>query len=434
MRQKKEKYICQKPGQKSVDFIQRDKNVISQCLTREYDFVYHKAKGCWVWDEDGRRYLDFAAGVAVMNVGHNNPDVVAAVRKQLKYGMHCAFSDFRARLPVELAETIISFLPQKLNTVFLSNSGTESVEAAIKLARWHTGKKWLIAFKPSFHGRTMGSLSLTNSLPVQREGFGPFLHVKHAPYPYVYRHKYADDPKAVAHDCLNKLEKTIKSCKDDAAAVFMEPIAGESGYIVPPKAWVKGVRKLCDEHGLLLVADEVQSGCYRTGRFLALEHFGVVPDIVCLSKSIGGGIPLGATVASRTIMRWPRGAHANTFGGNLVACAAGVAALQFMRKKKLGQNAMRVGSYMLKRLKGMQKNHEIVGDVRGLGLMIGVELVKDRKTKAFAKQRRREILCMVAEKGLLMLPAGESTIRISPPLTLTKQQAVRGLEMLEESL
>jgi len=427
------KYICKKPGPRSIAVIERDKKVISQCLTREHDLVYKKAKDCWIWDEDGRRYLDFGANVAVMNAGHNNPEVVAAIESQLKYGTHCGFSDFFSKLPVEFAETVVKFLPRKLNTVFFSNSGTESVEAAIKLARWHTGKKWLISFEPSFHGRTMGSLSITQSLPVHRERFGPFLHAKQAPYPYVYRHA-SNDPVIVATECLNKLEKIIKSCKKNVAGVFMEPVAGESGYIVPPKEWVKGVRQLCNDYGLLLIADEVQSGMFRTGHFLALENFGVTPDVVCLSKSIGGGLPMGVTVANRKIMNWPAGAHANTMGGNLLACASGLATLKYMKRKNVGGNAMHIGKFMLKKLKKMQQDHEIIGDVRGLGLMIGVELVKNRKTKAFAVNERKKVLCTALEKGLVLLPSGKSTIRICPPLTITKKEAAKGLHIFEESL
>lgn len=429
------KFVCRPPGRKSQAIIRRDQRVISPSLTREYSFVFSKAKGCYLWDIDGRCYLDFAAGVAVMNIGHANPVILDAIRKQFRRGTHAGFSDFYAELPVAFVETLLTFLPSYLNTAFLSNSGTEAVEAAYKLARWHTNKKWVVAFKPSFHGRTMGSLSLTDSKPVQKERFSPFMPVKHAPYPYCYR---CPGGRA-AHDvCANlylrELEKEMKSCSGNLAAVFLEPVAGEGGYLVPPREFVRGVRELCDRYGALLCVDEVQSGCYRTGKFLAIEHFGVKPDIVSLSKAIGGGIPLGATVANKKIMDWPPGAHANTFGGNLLACAAGIAALKFMRARQLGRNAQRIGAHMMKRLREMKERYEIIGDVRGLGLMIGMEIVKDKKSKAYGKEERSKILCAASEKGLLLLPAGTSSIRICPPLVITKKQADAGLDVLEDAV
>ncbi len=418
-----------------MKIIKRDRKVISPSLTREYSFVFKKAEGCYVWDVDGRRYLDFAAGVAVMNIGHTNPVIEKAIHQQIKDAIHAGFSDFYAELPVKFVEHLLTFLPKHLNKTFLSNSGTEAVEAAYKLARWHTNKKWTIAFKHSFHGRTMGSLSLTNSRPVQKERFYPFLPVKHALYPYCYRCPF--DKKE--HDgCTNLyldvVKKKIAECKKDLAAIFLEPVAGEGGYIVPPKDFVKGLRELCDEHDVLLCDDEVQAGCYRTGKFLAIENFGVKPDIVALSKAIGGGIPLGATVANEKIMDWVHGSHANTFGGNLLACAAGIATLKFMREKKLGKNTIKIGNYMMKKLEEMKEKYEIIGDVRGLGMMIGVEIVEDKKSKKYGVRERSDILCKAGEKGLLLLPAGISTIRICPPLILTKEQADLGLDIFEDSV
>ena len=427
------KFICRKPGPKSVKILERDAKVVSPSLTREYSFVYKKSKGCYIWDVDGRRYLDFSASVAVMNTGHTNPEVAKSIAQQAKLGFHSGFSDFYTELPVQFIETLLGFLPPYLNKCFLSNSGTESIEASYKLARWHTNKKWVVAFKPSFHGRTMGSLSLTNSKPVQRERFGPFLPVKHAPYPYCYR-IHEDEHNACSNIYLEDLEKTMQQCKNNLAAVFLEPVAGEAGYIVPPKEFVCGVRELCDKYDALLCDDEVQAGCYRTGKFLAIENFRVKPDIVSLSKAIGGGIPLGATVANKKIMDWPPGSHANTFGGNLIACAAGIATLKFMKRKKLGENAKRIGGYMVKRLNEMKERYEIIGDVRGLGLMVGVEIVKNKRTKAYGIKERSDILCKASEKGLLLLPAGVSSIRICPPLIITKEQANMGLDIFEDAV
>jgi len=429
------KFICRKPGPKSVKILERDRKVISPSLTREYSFVFKKAKGCYIWDVDNRKYLDFSAAVAVMNIGHSNPVIEKALRQQIKYGTHSAFSDFYAELPVKFVEYLLTFLPKHLNKAFLSNSGTEAVEAAYKLARWHTNKKWVIAFKPSFHGRTLGSLSLTNAKPVQKERFGPFLPVKHALYPYCYRCPFRNkEHDACTNLYLDNLDRMINECEGDLAAIFMEPIAGEPGYIVPPKDFVKGVRELCDKNDVLLCDDEVQAGCYRTGKFLAIENFNVKPDIVSLSKAIGGGIPLGATVANENIMDWLPGSHANTMGGNLLACAAGIATLKFMHEKRLGENATKIGNYMIKRLEEMKEQYEIIGDVRGVGLMIGVEIVRDKKSKEYGMKERSDILCKASEKGLLMLPAGTSSIRICPPLILTKEQADLGLDIFEDAV
>lgn len=429
------KFICRKPGPKSVKIIERDAKVISPSLTREYSFVFKKAKGCYVWDVDNRKYLDFAAGVAVMNIGHTNPVIEKAIHQQIKNAVHAGFSDFYADLPVRFVEYLLTFLPKHLNKAFLSNSGTEAVEAALKLAKWHTNKKWAIAFKPSFHGRTFGSLSLTNAKPVQKERLWPFLPVKHALYPYCYRCPFKNkEHDACTNLYLDVLDRRINVCGKDVAAIFMEPIAGEPGYIVPPKDFVQGVRELCDKYDVLLCDDEVQAGCYRTGKFLAIENFDVKPDIVSLSKAIGGGIPLGATVANEKIMDWVPGTHANTMGGNLLACVAGLATLKFMRDKKLGENAMKIGNYMRKRLQDMKEQYGIIGDVRGVGLMIGVEIVKDKQSKEYGIKQRTDILCKASEKGLLMLPAGTSSIRICPPLILTKEQADLGLDIFEDSV
>lgn len=406
---------------KSEEILARDSRVMSPSLTREFPFVFREAHGCHMWDADGKRYLDFTSCIAVNSIGHDNPVIHKAILKQIKYGIHCGFSDFYAEPPVALAEKLLSLMPG-FGKVFLCNSGTESVEAAYKLARWHSDRTWTIAFQGAFHGRTMGSLSMTNSKPVQRERFGPFLPVVHAPYPYAFR--MGMEPEDCAHHCLGLLEDRMSAMRDDLSAVFIEPILGEGGYVVPPAAFVRGVRKLCNEYGALLCDDEVQAGCFRTGKFLAMENFGVKPDIVSLSKAIGGGIPLGATVSTERIMDWPPGAHANTFGGNLLACAAGAATLDFMVKKKLGENAARMGRLLMKGLESM-KGDELV-DVRGMGLMIGLEIS--------GRKERGDILRRALDRGLVLLPAGESAIRICPPLTLTKGEAEKGLEILEGCL
>ena len=426
------KTIYPKPGKKSAAVIKRDSEIMSPCLTREYPLVYKRAEGMYAWDADGKKYLDFAAFVAVMNVGNGNPDVKKAIQRQLKDGLHCGFADFYAEVPVRFVETLLTFLPKELNCAFLSNSGTEAVEAAYKLARWHTKRKWTISFKGAFHGRTMGSLSMTNARPVQRERYAPFLPVSHVPYPYWYRMKM--EPEECTDYCLNRLDKEMGRLNDNLAAVFIESVQGENGYVVPPKNFIPGVRKLCNSHEVLLCDDEVQAGCFRTGKFLAIENFGVKPDIVSLSKAMGGGMPLGATVANRKIMDWPPGSHANTFGGNLLSCAAGIASLNFMRKKKLGENATLIGKLMMNRLAEMEEKYECIGNVRGIGLMIGIEIVKSKRTRELDEKTRSAIVDDAFGKGLLLLPAGESAIRICPPLIINKEQAENGLDILEDAI
>jgi len=422
-----------KPGPKSAAILKRDSRVIAPCMAREYPFVYQHAKGAHIWDADGRRYLDFMSAVAVQNIGHDNPEVVAAVAKQLRQGLHCGFADVYAEVPVKLAETLVGMMPKGLDMVFLSNSGTEAVEAAYKLARYHTSRKWTIAFQKAFHGRTMGSLSMTNSKPIQRERYAPFLPVKHVPYPYWYRMRM--EPHECSDYCLGEMERAMKSVRGNLASVFMEPVQGEGGYIVPPKEFVVGLRKLCDEYGALLCDDEVQAGCFRTGKFLAIENFGVKPDVVSMSKAIGGGLPLGATISSRRIMSgWKPGSHANTFGGNLLACAGGIASLEFMKRERLGENATRMGKLIMKRLMEWELEYECVGDVRGLGLMIGMEIVKNKHTRAPDREMMGKIIYGALARGLLLLSCGESTVRIAPPLILTHEQAEEGLDILEEAL
>ena len=420
-------------SKKVKEILKRDKISLANCMTREYPLVYKKAKGMFIYDINNKKYLDFCASVAVMNIGHTNKEVVKAIKKQLNYGIHCAFPDFYAELPVKYVETVKKFVPKKFNQAFLSNSGTETIETAYKMARWHTNKKWVIAFDHAFHGRTMGSLSMTNSKPVQRERFSPFLPVKHVPYAYTYRHPSNNEQECV-NDCLNKLEKAAKSVKNDLAAIFLEPIQGEGGYIVTPKNFIKGIRETCNKYNALMCDDEVQAGCFRTGKFLAIENFNVMPDIISLSKSVGGGIPLGITLANKSVQDWGPGTHANTFGGNLVACASGVATLEYMKKHGLGNNAIKQGNYIKKRLFEMQEKYELIGDVRGIGLMIGIEFVKNRKTKEYAKKERDKILNMAFKKGLILLAAGTSVIRICPPLIITRNQADKGLNILEQSI
>lgn len=419
-----------KVGKETKKLIERDNKVISPSLTREYEFAFKKGNGVFVYDLDNKKYLDFASGVAVNSLGYNNKEVINSIKKQLNYGTHIGFSDFYCEKPVEFVELLLKFLPKNLEKAFLSNSGTESIECAMKLAKWHTRRKWCISFHNSFHGRTYGSLSLTDSKKVHKERFEPFLPVKHVPYPDTFRFK-GSKQECVDH-CLNELEKEINGLQNDVAAIFLEPIQGEGGYIVPPIEFVKGVREICDKHSILLVADEVQSGCYRTGKFLAIENFKVKPDIVCLSKAIGGGLPLGVTLASSEIMDWVPGSHANTLGGNFLSCAAGIATLNYYKKKKIWNNVNSVGELILTKLKKMQKGFSTLGDVRGIGLMIGTEFVDENKW--YNVDFRNKLLYRCKDNGLLLLGAGKSVIRFCPPLILSRKEASEGLKIFEKSL
>ncbi len=419
---------------KSLSVIRRDRKAMSTSYGRSTDFVFKKGRGSTVWDVEGKKYLDFASGIAVLNAGHANKAVIGAVKKQLRNGSHCAFPDFYSEMPVSFSEELLRNLPSPLDKgkVFLTNSGTESIEAALKLAKWKTRRKYLMAFDHCFHGRTMGALSMTNSKAIQREGFGPFLPVKHVPYPYFYRMKM--EPDECSNYCLDKMEKEMKKLKGEIAALFVEPIQGEGGYVVPPKNFFRGVRKLCDKYGILLCDDEIQAGVWRTGKFLAIENFNVKPDIVSMAKAIGGGLPLGAIIARPGIMKWPDGSHSNTFGGNLASCAAGLATLRELKEKKAGQNAIKIGKFIKNRLGEMQERYESIGDIRGIGLMIGIEIVKDRKAREPDKHARDNIIRESCKRGLILLGAGESVIRICPPLVISAKEAETGLNMLDKAM
>ena len=422
------------PGPRALEILGRDAKVISQSMVRDYPLVIDRASGLNIWDVDGNRYLDFSAGIAVMNLGWNHPKVVDAITSQAGILTHGAFLDFCSELPVKFAEKLVQFLPSGLDRVYFSNSGAETVEAAMKLARYHTKRTYFISFYGSFHGRTYGAMSLTAAKVIQRKHFGPFLPVIHAPYPNPYRHpgRIACDLDVIAY-IEDEVFRTEVS-PEEVAAIVVEPIQGEGGYVVPPVSFMKNLRALCDEHGILLIADEVQSGCYRTGKFLASMHSGIVPDIVCLSKALGGGLPFGVTVSSEKIMNWPPGSHASTFGGNNLACAAGFAVLEVMSEDGFGDRVIERGTHLLDGLEKLRKKHELIGDVRGIGLMAGIELVRNRVSKEPATSERDAALRCAFEHGLALLPAGESVIRFCPPLTITPQEIDVGLSLLDGAL
>jgi 4-aminobutyrate aminotransferase len=416
--------------------LERDRAVISPSADRPFPIVLARAEGSTLWDLDGNRYLDFAAGIAVMALGWKNPQVVAAMERQMQLLTHGAFYDFCTEPPVAFAEKLVTLLHGGLDRVFLANSGAESIEAAVKLARHHSGRKYFIGFYGGFHGRTMGALSFTAGKVVQRSRFGPFLPVIHIPYPNPYR-PFGGDPRGCGDAVLGFLEDTVLKKEVDpgeVAGILVEPMQGEGGYIVPPRGFLAGLRRLCDDHGILLIDDEIQSGCFRTGRFLAIEHDGVAPDIVCLAKAIGGGLPLGAMVARSDIMDWPPGSHASTFGGNNLSCAAGLAVLEQVAQPGFGPMVTEKGEYLQRRLAALADPYETIGEVRGRGMMIGMEFVQDRTGREPAPVVRNTVVRSACAHGLILLPAGESVIRFCPPLVMPREDIDAALGILDTVL
>ncbi len=425
------------PGPRARAVIERDRRVMSQNYQKDYPLVAERGKGPMVEDPDGNRYLDFAAGIAVVATGHSHPDVVAAIKRQADLFLHMCATDFYYESVVELAEGLARRAPGPGPwRVFFANSGAEVVEGAIKLARLRTGRQKIVAFYGGFHGRTYGAMSLTASKPVQRRGYGPFVpEVLHSHYAYCYRCPVNRQPETCHVECLDLLTKTMFGTTLDpkeVAAVIVEPVQGEGGYVVPHPGFLKKLRELTREHGILLIADEVQCGMGRTGRFFASEHFDLQPDIVTTAKGIASGMPLGALLARDEIMKWNDGGHGSTFGGNPVSVAAALATLRLL-EGGLVANAAAVGSHLQAELRRRLSNVGIVGDIRGLGLMIGVEIVKDRDTREPAPELRERILEEAFRRGLLLLGCGKNTIRLSPPLVIDREDAEIAVAILEEA-
>ncbi|HUQ86140.1 MAG TPA: acetyl ornithine aminotransferase family protein [Vicinamibacterales bacterium] len=426
------------PGPKAKAIIERDGKVVSPSYTRGYPFVMARGTGAVVEDVDGNLFLDCAAGIAVNSTGHSHPEVVAAIIDQAQKFLHMSGTDFYYEPQVRLAEAFNDNAPFKgEKRSFFSNSGTEAIEAAVKLARYSTKRYGMIAFLGSFHGRTLGSLALTSSKALQRRGFGPMqAGTFHAPYGNCYRCPVGLKPENCQAECLDFLEHQLLVhlvSPDEVAGVLVEPIQGEGGYVVPEPKFHQRLRDITKTHGILLIADEVQSGMGRTGKMFAIEHFGVEPDIVAVAKGVASGLPLGVTTARADVMTWPPGSHASTFGGNPVSCAAALKTIDLL-KSSLMKNAADVGAFMMDRLRELQQKHQIIGDVRGRGLMIGVELVRDRVTKERATTERDNIVDACFARGLLVLGAGKNAIRISPPLVLTKAQAETAVKIIDAAL
>ena len=428
------------PGPKAKAAVETDDRLISPSYTRSYPLVAKCGRGCRVEDVDRNEFLDFAAGIAVTSTGHCHPEVVAAIQKQAAELIHISGTDFYNEPLTDLAQKLSAIAPMRgPHRVFYGNSGAEAIECAMKLARYHTGRQNIIAFLGAFHGRTMGALSLTASKPQQKRRFAPLVPgVTHVRYPYAYRGCTGgpQEEEAFALGCARyieeKLFKTILP-PEEVAAIFVEPIQGEGGYVVAPNNFLQELRRICDRHGILLVADEVQSGAGRTGKWWAIEHSGVEPDIVCMAKGIASGMPLGVCMSKAEIMDWVPGSHASTFGGNPVSIAAALVTVDILQREAIG-NAAKIGAKMLDRLQGWKRSHALVGDVRGRGLMIGIELVKDKETREPATQLRNRVETLAFERGLVILGCGETSIRLCPPLIVKEEEATVALDILEDVL
>jgi 4-aminobutyrate aminotransferase len=421
------------PGPKAKQIIERDRHFMAPAYGRVYPLVVKEGRGCAVEDVDGNRYLDFMAGIAVASTGHSHPKVIEAIEQQARKFIHICGSDFYYEPMVELAEKLNRLAPGASGKrVFLTNSGTEAIEAAFKLARFATKRQHVVAFLGAFHGRTLGSLSLTASRASHRAQFSPLVpDVHHVPFAYCHRCPYHLEHASCGTECVNYLENILfrhEVAPEEVAAIFVEPIQGEGGYVVPPDEFLPMLQDLCRRYGILLVADEIQSGFGRTGKMFACEHWGVEPDILCVAKGIASGMPLGAMIAREEISTWTRGTHGTTFGGNPVACAAALATVEII-EQGLVENAAAQGSYLKERLLELKAMHPVISDVRGLGLMVGVEFQRADGSRAPDVKLRDEVMQQCFESGLLLLSCGESTLRWCPPLIVTRAEVNTAVEI-----
>jgi len=424
------------PGPKARELLARDAQVVSPSYPRDYPFVMSHGRGAEIWDVDGNRFLDFAAGIAVCSTGHSHPEVVAAIKDAADRFLHIS-SDYWHEGQIRLAERINELAPMKEPVMsFFGQSGTEAVEGALKLARYVTGRPRFIGFLGGFHGRTMGSLSFTSSKYTQQKGFFPTMPgVTHVPYPNNYRPLLAGEEQGQA--VLRYIEEVLFTSNvppSEVAAILVEPIQGEGGYLVPPDGFLQGLRALCDRHGILLIFDEVQSGIGRTGKMFACQHWDVAPDIMALAKGLGSGLPIGMVVAKKTIMsKWTRGAHGNTYGGNPICCAAALATVELVAGGYVG-NAAKVGEHFLGKLRQLATRHEVIGQVRGKGLMIGMELVADRASRKPARELCDALVTRAYHNGLILLSCGQSTVRFMPPLMISAADVDEAVSLVELSL
>lgn len=426
------------PGPKAKEIVDRDGRFL-MTSTKTAPIVAETGSGVWITDVDGNRLLDFAAGVSVVNLGHCHPDVVRAIREQAGKLMHFAGTDFYYDNQTRLAERLTQITPGTFpKKVFFTNSGTESAEAALKLVRYSRERQIVVGLLGAFHGRTMGSLTMTTSKVVQRERFNAYVGGGHAiPAPYCYRCPYKLEYPSCDLYCAKALKEVYFETSipaDDVAGFIAEPVMGEGGYIVPPKGWHAALKSILDEHKIPLIDDEVQAGMGRTGHYFAIEHHGVIPDIVTTAKALGNGLPIGAVIFRRDLDFTHQGSHSNTFGGNLVAVAGALATLDVMEREKVLENTRKQGAHLMQRLKELQNRYEEIGDVRGLGLMVATEFVTDRASKKPAVQLRDRILKEAYQRGLILLPCGRSSIRYIPPLIIQTQEVDEGVDILDESI
>jgi 4-aminobutyrate aminotransferase len=427
------------PGPRAQAIVARSEQAITPSLPRAYPLAVKRAQGVVIEDVDGNLLLDCAAGIAVCATGHCHPAVVQAIHEQSSRLIHICSADFYDSQYTELAERLVQLAPGSVpKKVFLGNSGAEAVEAALKLARHHTGRTQIVAFSGAFHGRTMGAVSLSASSPRYKEGFRPLVPgITHVPYAYCYRCSYNLAYPACGLACVVSIEEETFAhsvAPEEVAAVFVEPVLGEGGYVVPPPGWLEKLRALCDKYGILLVADEIQSGLGRTGKMWAVEHSDVVPDILCSAKALASGMPVSAMIARSEVMSWRPGAHGSTFGGNPVCCAAAQATLDVIEQEGLLENATRVGQRLLDNLRELAEESHLIGDVRGLGLMVGVELVLDKEAKLRANEKAREVVQECFKRGLLLLTCGPNNVRFSPPLTITEGEAGTAFQIFADAL
>jgi len=432
------KIVVTPPGPKARELVKKDESLISPSYGRFYPLVVESGQGCIVKDVDGNEFIDFNSGLVCMNVGHSHPKVVAAVKNQCDRFLHYSNTDFYYREVVDLADRLAHITPgSPEKKIFFGNSGAEAVEAAIKLAKWHSRRQLFIAFISAFHGRTVGALSFTASKPTQRRSFFPLMPgVTHVPYGYCYRCPYKLTFPECHYWCVDFIDEYVLQKyipPEDTAAILVEPIQGEGGYVVPPPEYFQRLKKIADKYGLLFIDDEVQSGMGRSGKWFAIEHWGVEPDIVCTSKALASGLPLGACIAKSKVMDWVPGSHASTFGGNPLSCVAASAVIDVIKEEKLLENANKQGAYIMKRLNELKEKSEIIGDVRGKGLMIGMEIVESKESKKPAPQKVNEIMMRSWKRGINVISCGASTIRIAPPLVITKELVDSALDIIEDT-
>jgi 4-aminobutyrate aminotransferase len=427
------------PGPKARELLKKDERYISPSYSRSYPLVVDSAKDCVVKDVDGNEYVDLNAGIACLNVGHNHPKVVNAIKNQCDRFLHYSNTDFYYEQVINLAEKLSEITPGECEKkTYFGNSGTEAIEAAVKLAKWHSRKQLFIGFINGFHGRTVGSLSFSASKPGQRRHFSPLMPgVVHVPYGYCYHCPFKLTYPECGYWCVDFIDEFVLqkyAPPEDVAAFLFEPIQGEGGCVVPPPEYFQKLKKLADKYGILTIADEVQSGLGRTGKWYAIQHWEVEPDIICSAKALASGLPIGAATASSKIMDWPAGSHASTFGGNPLSCAAALAVIDVIKEEKLLDNANKQGVYAMKRLNEFGRENPLVGDVRGKGLMIGVELVEDEESKKPAAEKAREVILRSWKRGVALLTCGVSTLRLSPPLTIQRETLDAALDIVEDAI